>query len=227
MFSKIVAFGALLAAANASLYGHGHAVSSQSIVRHDEAYATPLHYAAPLAYYAAPAVHYDGHDTYLVALGAMLASAYTHGHAVSSQSVVHHDHDGGRYTAPYTALYAADHASPNAYDVGYASPYAHDGGYAAPYAHDGGYAAPYAHDGGYAAPYVGAYAAPHDGAYAAHDGAYGPHDGAYAAPHDSAYVAPHGAVYEAPYVAPLPYVAPVAYAEHHDEGHDEHLNVTI
>ncbi|CAH0407842.1 unnamed protein product [Chilo suppressalis] len=75
MFSKIVAFGALLAAANAGLY-HGHAVSSQSIVRHDEAHA-PAHYAAPLAHYAAPvahyaaplayaapAAHYAGHDEY-------------------------------------------------------------------------------------------------------------------------------------------------------------------
>ncbi|XP_063890269.1 cuticle protein 7-like [Helicoverpa armigera] len=71
MFSKIVAFGALLAAANAGLYGHGHAVSSQSIVRHDEAHAVPLYYAAPAAYYSAPVAHYaapvadyDGHDTY-------------------------------------------------------------------------------------------------------------------------------------------------------------------
>ncbi|CAG9784962.1 unnamed protein product [Diatraea saccharalis] len=84
MFSKIVAFGALLAAANAGLYGHGHAVSSQSIIRHDEGhapahYAVPLahyaapvahyaapatHYAAPVAHYAAPVAHYDGHDEY-------------------------------------------------------------------------------------------------------------------------------------------------------------------
>ncbi|PZC78994.1 cuticle protein 7 [Helicoverpa armigera] len=88
MFSKIVAFGALLAAANAGLLGHGHAVSSQSIIRHDESHAAPLHYAAapvahyaapiahiaaapvahyaaaPVAHYAAPVAHYDGHDTY-------------------------------------------------------------------------------------------------------------------------------------------------------------------
>ncbi|XP_075970742.1 uncharacterized protein LOC142973075 [Anticarsia gemmatalis] len=94
MFSKLVAFGALLAAANAGLLGHGHAVSSQSIVRHDEAHVAPVHYAAapvahyaaapvahyaapiahyaapvahhvaPVAHYAAPVAHYDGHDTY-------------------------------------------------------------------------------------------------------------------------------------------------------------------
>ncbi|XP_063890455.1 cuticle protein 8-like [Helicoverpa armigera] len=86
MFRKIVTFGTLLAVASASLYGHGHAVSSQSIVRHDEAHAAPLHYAAPVAHYAAPIAHYaaapvvhyaapvahyaapvehyDGHDTY-------------------------------------------------------------------------------------------------------------------------------------------------------------------
>ncbi|KAJ8731919.1 hypothetical protein PYW08_014649 [Mythimna loreyi] len=55
MFNKIVIFGALLAAANAVPYGH--AVSSQSIVRHDEALGLPLHYAVPVA-------HYDDHDTY-------------------------------------------------------------------------------------------------------------------------------------------------------------------
>lgn len=89
-----MAFGTLLAAASASLYGHGHvghAVSSQSIIRHDEPlhYAAPLehyaapvahyasapvaHYAAPVAHYAAapvahyaaPAAHYDGHETYV------------------------------------------------------------------------------------------------------------------------------------------------------------------
>ncbi|XP_028030305.1 cuticle protein 8-like [Bombyx mandarina] len=84
MFSKIVTFGAFLAAANAGLYGHGHAVSSQSIIRHDEAplhyahaapvahyaapiahYAAPIaHYAAPVAHYAAPVAHYAGHDEY-------------------------------------------------------------------------------------------------------------------------------------------------------------------
>ncbi|VVC93496.1 unnamed protein product [Leptidea sinapis] len=78
MFSKIVSFGALLAAVNAGLYGHEHghaAVSSHSVVHHAApaphyaapAYA-PLAHAAPLAYaplaYAAPAAHYDGHDTY-------------------------------------------------------------------------------------------------------------------------------------------------------------------
>ncbi|XP_026739710.1 cuticle protein 7-like [Trichoplusia ni] len=75
MFSKIVALSALLAAANAGYYGHGHTVSSQSIIRHDEPvhyaapvahYAAPIaHYAAPIAHYAAPAAHYDGHDTYV------------------------------------------------------------------------------------------------------------------------------------------------------------------
>ncbi|KAH9643756.1 hypothetical protein HF086_010466 [Spodoptera exigua] len=64
---KIVALSALLAAANAGYLGHGHAVSSQSIIRHDEPvhYATPTaHYVAPVAHYAAPVAHYDGHDTY-------------------------------------------------------------------------------------------------------------------------------------------------------------------
>ncbi|CAH2107171.1 unnamed protein product [Euphydryas editha] len=82
MFSKIVAIGAMLAAANAGLlHGYGPAISSQSIIRHDEGhYAAPIAYAAPLAHsahivhaapaayaplaYAASAAHYDGHDEY-------------------------------------------------------------------------------------------------------------------------------------------------------------------
>ncbi|CAH2107173.1 unnamed protein product [Euphydryas editha] len=67
MFSKIVAFGAILAAANAGLlHGYGPAISSQTIIRHDEGhYAAPIAYAAyaPIAH-AAPAVHYGGHDEY-------------------------------------------------------------------------------------------------------------------------------------------------------------------
>lgn len=72
---QIVAFGAMLAAA----HGYGHAVSSQSIVRHDGGhiplgyaapyaapyavpyathYAAPLPYAAPIAY----AGHYGGYE---------------------------------------------------------------------------------------------------------------------------------------------------------------------
>ncbi|CAF4898845.1 unnamed protein product [Pieris macdunnoughi] len=61
MFSKVIAFGAFLAAAKAGL--HGQAVSSQSIVRHDTGYGSAAY--APLAYgghYGAS--QYDGHDTY-------------------------------------------------------------------------------------------------------------------------------------------------------------------
>ncbi|CAK1553774.1 unnamed protein product [Leptosia nina] len=64
MISKIIAFGAFLAAAKAGL--HGHAVSSQSIVRHDTGYAGAGY--APLAYgghYGAASYNYDGHDTYI------------------------------------------------------------------------------------------------------------------------------------------------------------------
>ncbi|XP_050669091.1 cuticle protein 8-like [Leptidea sinapis] len=83
MFSKIVTLCTVVAVANAGYY-HAPAVSSQSIIRHDEGltlghlaapshYAVPLAYAAPLAQYAAPLTHYDapaayegynGHDEY-------------------------------------------------------------------------------------------------------------------------------------------------------------------
>ncbi|XP_045764360.1 uncharacterized protein LOC123866727 [Maniola jurtina] len=63
MFSKIVVFGAIFAAANAGLHGLGHAVSSQSIIRHDEGhYAAP--HAAPVLAYAGPVGHYGGHHEY-------------------------------------------------------------------------------------------------------------------------------------------------------------------
>ncbi|CAB3243090.1 unnamed protein product [Arctia plantaginis] len=80
MFSKLLAFGALLAAA----HGYGHAISSQSIVRQVGAYAplgqyaglyaapyavpyvanyaVPLPYAAPVAYANHDEEEYDGHD---------------------------------------------------------------------------------------------------------------------------------------------------------------------
>lgn len=74
---QIVAFGAVVAAASAGfLHGHGAAVSSQNIVRHDSGYgAAPVAYAAapvahavqyaPAAHYAAPAAYSEGHDYYV------------------------------------------------------------------------------------------------------------------------------------------------------------------
>ncbi|XP_049866200.1 uncharacterized protein LOC126366900 [Pectinophora gossypiella] len=62
MFSKIVALCALVAVSQAGLLPEPHyqsAVSSQSIVRHDEGQTAKLAYqAAPVAYHAAPAVSY-------------------------------------------------------------------------------------------------------------------------------------------------------------------------
>ncbi|XP_030037948.2 cuticle protein 8 [Manduca sexta] len=62
MFSKIIALSALVAVATAGLLPAAHyspaaAVSSQSIVRHDEGHAPAarLAVAAPIAYHAAPA----------------------------------------------------------------------------------------------------------------------------------------------------------------------------
>ncbi|CAB3243243.1 unnamed protein product [Arctia plantaginis] len=72
MFSKVVAVSAVFAVASAGLlpaahYSQSAAVSSQSIVRHDEAQpvahvahvAAPAHYAAAPAHYAAGPVHYS------------------------------------------------------------------------------------------------------------------------------------------------------------------------
>ncbi|KPI97792.1 Cuticle protein 19 [Papilio xuthus] len=63
--ANILALGALLSAVQAGLYpGYGHAVSSQSIIRHDAGYPA-LSYAAPYAgYYGAAPAHYGGHHEY-------------------------------------------------------------------------------------------------------------------------------------------------------------------
>ncbi|CAB3243100.1 unnamed protein product [Arctia plantaginis] len=94
----IVAFGAMLVAANANLVGHGHATSHQNVIRHDEPihYAAPaVHYATPIVQHAAPVAHYDGHDTYIVALSALLAAANAgllgNAHSSASLNIVHHD----------------------------------------------------------------------------------------------------------------------------------------
>ncbi|XP_028169634.1 uncharacterized protein LOC114359430 [Ostrinia furnacalis] len=94
MFSKIVALSAILAVSAAGLlpephYSSAAAVSSQSIVRHDQpqTYATKL-VAAPVAkvavaapvYHAAPAVAYHAAPAH-----------YSSADAVSSQSIVRHD----------------------------------------------------------------------------------------------------------------------------------------
>ncbi|XP_050668998.1 cuticle protein 7-like [Leptidea sinapis] len=62
MFSKLITFGGLLAAAKAGLLGHG--VSSHSVVQHNTGYhGAPLAYA-PAAYAGNYGGQYDGHDTY-------------------------------------------------------------------------------------------------------------------------------------------------------------------
>ncbi|CAH2075417.1 unnamed protein product, partial [Iphiclides podalirius] len=117
MFSKILALSAVLAVSAAGLlpqphYSSAAAVSSQSIVRHDQPqairaaplaiHAAPLAYAAPVAAYAVPA---------------RIAT----GHAVSSQNIVRHDQPRAAYgIAPLAyaaapARYAApiiSHAAP-------------------------------------------------------------------------------------------------------------------
>lgn len=82
--SQILSIAALVAVANCLPY-HGHAVSSQSIIRHDEhaapsyyapVHAAPTYYAAPISHYEhAPVIHaapiehygaeYDGHDEHV------------------------------------------------------------------------------------------------------------------------------------------------------------------
>ncbi|XP_072940703.1 uncharacterized protein [Epargyreus clarus] len=119
MISKIITLGCMLAVSSAGLLPEAHyspaaAVSSQSIVRHEQphAIAAPVAYhTAPVAYHAAPA-HYTSH-------------------AVSSQNIVRH----GVAAAP---THYATLAAPAHYAIGHAAP-VH---YAAP-AHVVAHAEPY------------------------------------------------------------------------------------
>ncbi|XP_068630702.1 cuticle protein 19-like [Battus philenor] len=116
MLSKIVALSAVLAVSAAGLLSQPHyspaaAVSSQSIVRHDQAiHAAPVAlHAAPLAYQAAPIVSY--------AAPARLSG----GHAVSSQSILRHDQPRASYGIAPVA-YAAAPAHYAAAPAHYAAP---------------------------------------------------------------------------------------------------------
>ncbi|XP_061728734.1 cuticle protein 18.6-like [Cydia pomonella] len=140
MFSKILALCAFVAAAQAGLiaepqYSHAGAVSSQSIVRHDEqphhatkliaAPVAKLAVAAPIAYHAAPAP--------LAYHAAPAQAHYSSAGAVSSQSIVRHDEQPHHATkliaAPVTKVAVAAPISYHAAPAHYAASPVH---YAAP-----------------------------------------------------------------------------------------------
>ncbi|CAG4941790.1 unnamed protein product [Parnassius apollo] len=129
MISKILAFGAMLVAANGDLYhGLGHAVSTQNIVRHDE-HGTPVfsdvhynplaysaHYPDPSAYYGD--LDYNAHPKYNFAYS--VADPHTGDHKSQQESrdgdVVHGSYslvqpDGSVRKVVYTA---DDHSGFNA-----------------------------------------------------------------------------------------------------------------
>ncbi|CAH2075415.1 unnamed protein product, partial [Iphiclides podalirius] len=113
MFSKILALSAVLAVSAAGLlpqphYSSAAAVSSQSIVRHDQPQAI---HAAPVAIHAAPvAVHaaplaYQAAPVATYAAPARIAT----GHAVSSQNIVRHDQPRAAYGITPVAYAAPAH----------------------------------------------------------------------------------------------------------------------
>ncbi|CAH2107156.1 unnamed protein product [Euphydryas editha] len=149
MFTKVLSLSAVLAVAAAGLLADPHyssaaAVSSQSIIRHDESHnlaAAPVAYhAAPVAYHAAP-VAYRASPVH-----------YSSAAAVSSQSIQRHDQPHATVAVAPIAHYAA-------------APVAHYA--AAPVAHYA--AAPVAH---YAAAPVARYAAPVHRIVSAHEEEY-------------------------------------------------------
>ncbi|XP_013135152.1 PREDICTED: cuticle protein 19-like [Papilio polytes] len=109
MFTKILALSAVLAVSAAGLlpqayYSSAAAVSSQSIVRHDQPqaiHATPVAiHAAPIAYQAAPIATY--------AAPARISA----GHAVSSQTILRHEQPRAAYgIAPLAYAAAPAHYS--------------------------------------------------------------------------------------------------------------------
>nr|XP_026485921.1 cuticle protein-like [Vanessa tameamea] len=106
MFAKIITLCAVVAISSAVLlpsavhYSPAEAVSSQSIVRHDQQHAAPLAklaLAAPVAYHAAPAS---------IAYHAAPAH-YSSAAAVSSQNIVRHDESSGLVSSAPKLTYAA------------------------------------------------------------------------------------------------------------------------
>nr|XP_032511594.1 uncharacterized protein LOC116766046 [Danaus plexippus plexippus] len=198
MFTKVLCLSAVLAVATAGLIAEPHyssaaAVSSQSIVRHDQPHAVA---AAPVAIHSAPVAIHSAPVAYHAA-----PVHYSSARAVSSQSIQRHDQQRAAIAVAPVAHYAAApvavHSAPVAYHVApvhYSSAGAvssqsiqrHDQPRAAiavaPVAHYS--AAPVAH---YAAAPVAHYSAPiAHAAYAAHeeidshpqyDFSYSVHDG--------------------------------------------------
>ncbi|XP_045446121.1 cuticle protein 19-like [Melitaea cinxia] len=149
MFTKVLSLSAVLAVAAAGLLADPHyssaaAVSSQSIVRHDESHnvaAAPVAYhASPIAYHAAPVAYHASPVHYSSAA------------AVSSQSIQRHDQPHASVAVAPVAHYVAAPASHYA-----AAPVSH---YAA---------APVAH---YAAAPVARYATPVHSIVSAHEEEY-------------------------------------------------------
>ncbi|XP_063361482.1 uncharacterized protein LOC134650456 [Cydia amplana] len=142
MFSKIVAVCAFVAAARAGLiaephYSHAGAVSSQSIVRHDEQPHHPAKLiAAPVAYHAAPApIAYHAAPAPVAYHAAPAQAHYSSAGAVSSQSIVRHDEQSHHATkliaAPVAKVAVAAPISYHAAPAHYAASPVH---YAAPIA---------------------------------------------------------------------------------------------
>ncbi|XP_047526764.1 cuticle protein 19-like [Vanessa atalanta] len=157
MFTKVLSLSAVLAVASAGLLAEPHyssaaAVSSQSIVRHDQphAVAAKIVAAAPVAYHAAPVAYHAAPVAYQTS-----PVHYSSAAAVSSQSIQRHDQAHGAVTH-YAAAPVAHYAT---------APVAHYA--AAPVAHYA--AAPVAH---YAAAPVAHYAAPVHKIVSAHEEEY-------------------------------------------------------
>ncbi|CAH2107159.1 unnamed protein product [Euphydryas editha] len=118
MFTKVLSLSAVLVVASAGLlpephYSSAAAVSSQSIVRHDESHAagaSPVAYqAAPVAYHATPVAYHAAPVSYHATPIAYHSSPvhYSSAAAVSSQSIQRHDQPHATVAVAPVAHYAA------------------------------------------------------------------------------------------------------------------------
>ncbi|KAJ0179794.1 hypothetical protein K1T71_004385 [Dendrolimus kikuchii] len=121
---KIIALSAILAISAAGIvpvdhYSPAAAVSSQSIVRHDEGQRlAKVAVAAPVAYHAAPVAYHSAPVAYQTAPVYNAAPAhYSAANAVSSQTILHHDQPQAHgilaapvhYAAPVAKVLAPAH----------------------------------------------------------------------------------------------------------------------
>lgn len=105
--------------------GHGHAVSSQSIIRHDsghkeESYGQDSHYLFPIKQHSAPI-----HTVSLHSAPSQEISSESHGHAISSQNIIRHESHKSNEGSEHYVIPVQHHVAPIHHTVIQAAPIQH------------------------------------------------------------------------------------------------------